>query len=50
MKIGTGTTYDTDIIYARAMGTMNTRDIDIEKIFHHEVAPIPTSMFEEMGV
>jgi hypothetical protein len=31
------------------MGLMHSRSIDLEDIFHHELAPIPTSLFEDSG-
>ena len=41
--------YDTDLIYSRVMGLMSSRDIDLKELFFHELAPVPTSMFEGNG-
>ena len=31
------------------MGLMSSRDVDIKDVFSHELAPVPTSMFEDSG-
>jgi hypothetical protein len=49
VKCGSGTVYDTKLIYSREMGLMSTRDIDLKDVFSHELAPLPTSMFEDDG-
>lgn len=49
VKLGAGSTFDTELIYSRVMGIMNSRDISIENIFGYELAPIPTSLFEDDG-
>jgi hypothetical protein len=49
VKIGKDCIFDTDLIYARVMGLMHSRDLNLENIFHHELAPIPTSMFKDNG-
>ena len=28
---------------------MNSRNLDLKNIFHHELAPVPTSMFDDDG-
>ena len=38
---------DTGLIFARAMTLTQSRDIDVKNLFEHELAPIPTAMFEE---
>ncbi len=49
VKCGSGQIFDTQLIYSRLMGIITTRDIDLKSVFHHELAPIPTSMFEDNG-
>ena len=49
IKVGTGKTFDTKLIFSRVMGLMASREIDLANVFHHELAPIPTSMFEDSG-
>ena len=48
-KLGSKDCYDTDLIYSRVMGLMSSREIDLKELFSHELAPIPTSMFEDNG-
>ena len=31
------------------MRLMSSRDVDIKDVFSHELAPVPTSMFEDIG-
>ena len=37
----------TQLIFARVLGLMNSRDIKVEQILSYELAPVPISMFEE---
>ena len=49
IKLGSKDCYDTDLIHSRVMGLMSSREIDHKELFSHELAPIPTSMFEDNG-
>jgi hypothetical protein len=49
ITIGSTGTFDTELIYSRVMGLIHTRQVDLENIFEHELAPVPTSMFKENG-
>ena len=49
IKLGSKDCYDTDLIHSRVMGLMSSREIDLKELFSHELAPIPTSMFEDNG-
>lgn len=51
IKIGTKKIFDTTVIYSRVIGIQaSSRDIDIENVLSHELAPVPTSMFDDSGV
>ena len=47
--IGSQTLFDTNLIYSRGKGLMSSRDILLSTLFHHELAPVPTSMFDDEG-
>ncbi|KAG0722059.1 hypothetical protein GWK47_045188 [Chionoecetes opilio] len=49
IKLGSADCFDTNLIYSRVMGLMSSRDIDLKELFSHELAPVPTSMFEDNG-
>ena len=49
ISLGSDAVFDTNLIYGRVMGLMNTRVMNLEDIFHHELAPVPTSMFDDNG-
>lgn len=49
VKCGSDTVYDTQLIYARVMGLASSRYIDLKDVFGHELAPLPTSMFDNSG-
>ena len=49
IKLGSADCFDTNLIYSRVMGLMSSRDIDLKDVFSHELAPVPTSMFEDSG-
>lgn len=44
VKFGTGTVYDTQLIYSRVMGLVSTRPIDLQDLFNYELAPLPMIM------
>ena len=47
IKIGTKKIFDTTVIYSRVIGIQaSSRDINIENVLTHELAPVPTSMFD----
>ena len=50
IKVGDGKVFDTETIYARAMGLQSSaRDLDTTRLMGHELSPIPMSMFDENG-
>ncbi|KAK3883333.1 hypothetical protein Pcinc_012369 [Petrolisthes cinctipes] len=49
-KKGSSSLFDTELIYARVIGMAYCRDLDLRKLFQYELAPVPTSMFEDSGV
>ena len=42
--------YNTDLIFSRALFLLGTNQIDFEDLFDFELAAVPTSVFEESGV
>ena len=50
MYIGDSKVMDTNLIYSRIIGLQaSSRDIDIKDFLNHELAPVPTAMFNESG-
>ena len=50
IKIGTKI-FDTTVIYSRVIRIQaSSRDINIENVLTHELAPVPTSMFDASGM
>ena len=50
IKVGDANVFDTETIYARAMGLQSSAcDLDTTTLMGHELSPIPTSMFDENG-
>ena len=50
VKVGDSLVFDTETIYARAMGLQSSsRGIDTKSLLCHELAPVPTSIFDEHG-
>ena len=49
VTIGLSSTFDTSLIYSRVMGVAASRDINLKHVFQHELAPVPTSMFDDNG-
>ena len=50
VKVGAVKVFDTNLIYSRVIGLQASgRDIDIEDVLDHELAPVPTSMFHDSG-
>jgi hypothetical protein len=49
IRLGSLVLFDTNLIYSRVMGLLHSRDISLQSVLHHELAPVPTSMFEDSG-
>jgi len=50
VKVGAVKVFDTNLIYSRVIGLQDSgRDIDINDVLGHELAPVPTSMFDDTG-
>ena len=50
IKLGSKDSFDTDLIYARMMGLMNSKETDIRNVFFpFELAPVPISVLEDSG-
>ena len=49
VKMGSVSTFNTKLIFSRVLGLMTSREVDVEDILRYELAPIPTSMFEDNG-
>ena len=50
INVGDAKVFDTETIYARAMGLQfSARDLDTTTLMSHELSIIPTSMFDENG-
>ena len=50
VKVGEVNVFDTETIYARAMGLQSgQRSLDADSIMAHELSPYPTSMFDADG-
>ena len=50
IKVGDAKVFDTETIYARAMGLQSSaRDLDTTTLMGHELSPIPTPMFDGNG-
>ena len=50
LKVGSTPVIDTNIIYSRVLVLQQSRDIDLNKVLQYELAPVPTSMFDEDGL
>ncbi len=49
LKVGTTPVIDTNIIYCRVLILQQSRDIDLNRVLQYELAPVPTSMFNDKG-
>ena len=50
IKVGDAKVFDTEAIYARAMGLQSSaRDLGTTTLMGHKLSPNPTSMFDENG-
>ena len=49
-KVGAVKVFDTNLTYSRVIGLQaRERDIDIKDVLGHELAPVPTSMYDDNG-
>ena len=49
VKVSSKHVYDVNVIYSRVLGLQKTREIDLKMVLHHELSPVPTSMFDDQG-
>ena len=49
VKLGNKTVYDIENLFARMLVISQKRDLDIQNIFTYELAPVPSSSFDEYG-
>ena len=49
VKLESECVFDIGVIYSRVIGLMNAHYLDLKNIFHHELAPVPTSIFTDAG-
>ena len=50
VPVGDVKVFDTNLIYSRVIGLQaSSREIDITDVLAHELAPVPTSMFNDSG-
>ena len=47
IQIGNDKIFDNEIIYARAMALQSVGNLDADQLLSRELAPHPTSMFDE---
>ena len=48
-KIGDKILYDMEKLYGRMLVVSRKRKLDLEKVFGYELAPLPSSLFDELG-
>ena len=46
-RTDTAEQFNSGLIFAMALGLINSRDVKVEQILSYELAPVPISMFEE---
>ena len=49
VKIGGTIVCDTEKLYDRLLVVSQKRDISLKSVFSHELAPLPSSLFDEYG-
>ena len=50
LKVGAVKVFDTNLIYSKVIGLqVSGRDIDVKDVLGNEIAPVPTSMFDDTG-
>lgn len=42
-------TFDTEVIFNRTLGILNTMDFNLRELFHYELSQIPTALFTDDG-
>ena len=47
VKVGSGNAYDAEKIYARLLIISQKREIDLPGLFKYELAPVPSSLFDD---
>ena len=50
LKVGSTRVVDANLIYNRVLVLHQSRGIQLDKVLHHELPPLPTSMFDETGI
>ena len=50
LKVGSTRVVDANLIYNRVLGLHQSQGIQLDKVLHHELAPLPTSMLDETGI
>ena len=51
VTIGTQKDFDTNLVYSRAICLQaSNRDVDVDHMMSHELAPLPTALFSDSGV
>ena len=50
LKVGSTSVVVAKLIYNRVLGFHQSRGIQLNKLLHHYLAPLPTSMFDETGI
>ena len=49
VRVGDVTVFDTALIFSRVLCLQNVKDVNIEEVIRHELAGVPTSIFEDTG-
>ena len=49
VKVGFTSVCDSNLIFSRLLGLQHSRNINIDDVLQHEVAPVSTSMFDDKG-
>lgn len=49
IKVGGKDVYDVNLIFSWVLSLQQSRDIELTAVLKHELAPMPTSMFNETG-
>ena len=49
ISVGAATTVDTEVIFNRTLGIIGSGEFDLNDLFSHELAPIPTALFLDDG-
>ena len=49
LQEGVEPTFDTEVIFIRTLGLMDTMDFNLRELFDYELSQIPTSLFTDDG-